>query len=53
MNVPPVKLKLKNSGVRDFKKKYDECNIYAEHKMDKAQAHNEISNENIFKNFLP
>ena len=37
---------------KDWKQKYDECNTCAEHKTDKAQAHNENSNEDIFKNFL-
>ena len=38
----------------NLKKKYDECNICAcaEYRIDKAQAHNKISNGNIFKNFL-
>ena len=37
---------------KDLKQKYEECNICQDNQTPKAQAHNEISNEDIFKNFL-
>ena len=38
---------------KDLKQKYEECNICQDNQTPKAQAHNEISNEDIFKKFLP
>ena len=35
------------------KQKYEECEICQENKTSKAQVHNKISNEDIFKNILP
>ena len=41
-------------GIRkDLKQKYVECNQCKENKTSKAQALNEVSSEDIFKNFLP
>ena len=38
---------------KDLKHKYEECNQCQEHKKSKAEAHNEISSEDIFKNVIP
>ena len=37
----------------DLKRKYETCETYVEHRLFKAQAHDEISYENIFDTFLP
>ena len=38
---------------KELKPKYEECNQCQEYKQSKAQAHNEISSKDLFKNFLP
>ena len=38
---------------KDLKQKYRQCNQSQENKTLQAQAHNEVSSEDIFKNCLP
>ena len=38
---------------KDLKQTYDNCDKCAENKVSKAEENNEISQENIFRNFLP
>ena len=38
---------------RDLKKIYDDCQTYQKDKTSKANEGNEISQENIFNNFIP
>ena len=37
----------------DLREKYEKCEKCREHKPSKAQAHNEISQKNMFDNYLP
>ena len=38
---------------KSLQKKYDECEQYQEHKASQATPHNQVSSEDIFKNFMP
>ena len=38
---------------KSLQKKYEECEQCQEHKASKATHHNQVSSEDIFKNFMP
>ena len=38
---------------KHLKKKYEECEQCQEHKTSQATPHNQVGNEDIFKNFMP